>query len=127
MSALLAPIPISALRPSDEEITAARKDAREEFAESLVFGDLCEALENDLGDKEAEALLERVKAVRQTINTGKSINIVDALAVAGFVAAAFEAHVNRWAEPQVTAYVEGYAVGKAEELRERGLFVDALA
>lgn len=127
MSALLAPIPISALRPSDEEITAARKDAREEFAESLVFGDLCEALENDLNDKMAEILLERVKRVREHMVSGKSINIVDALVISAFVGHAFSAHVNRWSEPNVAAYIEDYGISQAEELRERGLFVDALA
>lgn len=127
MSVLLAPIPISALKPSDEEIDTARKDIRNDFSDSLVFGDLCEALENDLDDKKAEVLLECVKRVREHMVAGKSINIVDALAIAGFVGEAFVAHVNRWAEPQVTAYTEGYAVGKAEELRERGRLVDALA
>lgn len=124
-AANITPIPISTLKPSDEEIAKIRADTRDEFADGVGFADLVEALDGSLGDKEQLVLLERVKKARIQMNAGDGISLVDALAIAGFVSAAFDAHVCRWAESNVNAYVDGYADSMAEELREKGRLVDA--
>lgn len=124
MIALLAPIPISSLKPSDEEVDQARKFCRNEFADGVEFAELVEAIGNMLTDAEEAEVMRRVKDTRNRILAGKPINIVDALFIAGHVHKAFEAHVNKYAENDLDSFLMGYANGRADDLRERGVIVD---
>jgi len=120
-------ISLSSLTPSEDEIVNARRVLRDEFAESMIYGDLIEALANSLSDIEENILLQRIKNVRAAVNAGQKISPVDALFIAGFAAAAFDAHVRTWAEPQVDDFISNFAAGKAEELRESGCIVNHYA
>lgn len=115
-------IKLSQLRPTETEIDMIRVAARKNFAEACSFGDLEEALGNDLHESSQGKLLELVK--KMTAGNG---DIHDAFGIAAIMTTAFSNHVNKYAELDVTRYIDHYADSKAEELREQGRMVEAWA
>lgn len=115
------PIPISSLEPSESEIKSARLDIRKRYAVDCEFGDVLEAIGERLDDIKQVVLLETIK---RSYAAGANPDTVDHLVIAALVMEAFRLHVEKWAEREVSSYVDGYAVGKAEELREQGRTVD---
>lgn len=115
-------IPISTLKPSDTEIDEARAFQRNEFADSCSFGDVHEAMDEMLSEEDKSLLVELVQQARRNRLNGISGGMTE-YTIGITVVTAFIAHVNKYAEPNVNAYLDGYADRQAEELRERGVLV----
>ena len=119
------PHPISSLgwMPSDEVVDQARKFCRNEFADGVEFAELVGPSAIMLTDAEEAEVMRRVKDTRNRILAGKPINIVDALFIAGHVHKAFDGPRQAYAE-KPGPFLMGYANGRADDLRERGVIVD---
>lgn len=113
---------LSQLRPTEAEIDQFRADARASFAERCTIGDLEEAIGNDLHESMQVKLVDLVRLM----HAGHA-GIRDAFGIASIVSTAFSNHVNKYAEMEVSSYLDNYADRKADELRAQGQIVETWA
>ena len=117
------PWPLSSLKPSEREIDAIQRDAINDELDSCSFVDFLQAADEDdcLDPGKAVVLYDLVKSV--AFRPAGEVMLTHA-AISIMLVKAFERYVQKYSQNRVNALLDCYANNRAEELAERGIYVD---